>query len=175
MKKLWLISAIVIPLVLFGFFLSCDTAGGGNEDGLSGYYIYALLDGTVYEWRLGLTLIEDDAFATRNTEFTNFTMLFATPDVEPGIDEPNNYVEIAFEGTTGTYSISDIAFAGYIINGVEWEFTDITVVVSTYEDVGGVIKGTFSGTVQEEGNINTMTVKNGQFNVIRAPDDSPPR
>ena len=84
MKRLWLISAIVIPLLLFGFFLSCDNAGG-----LSGYYIYAELDGTAYEWRLGLTLIEDDAFATRMTfDDPDFTSLIATPDVEMGLDEP---------------------------------------------------------------------------------------
>lgn len=165
MKRFGLISAIVIPLVLFGFFISCDNAGG-----LSGYYIYAVIDGTAYEWRLGLTNIEDDAFGTVNSG--EITILFASPDVETGESEPANYVFLWPEGTTtGTYSISDMFEAMYQIDGVEWYFTDITLVITTFEDVGGVIAGTFSGTVEDEG-LNTMTVENGQFNVIRIPDDS---
>ena len=76
MKRLWLISAIVVPLVLFGFFISCDNAGG-----LAGYYIYAVVGGAEYEWRLGYTDIEDDAFGVVETGITDNTILFATPDV----------------------------------------------------------------------------------------------
>ena len=167
MKRLWLISAIVIPLVLFGFFISCDNAGG-----LSGYYIYSLIGGTAYEWRLGYTDIEDDAFGYVERG-PNRTWLIATPDVETGAPAPENYAEIVFEGaTTGTYSISDMGPSFYSINDVRWDFTDITLVVTTFEDVGGVISGTFSGTVEDEGT-NTMTVENGQFNVIRTPDFYP--
>jgi len=163
MKRLWLLSAIVIPLILFGCFLSCDNAGS--------YFIYALLDDTAYEWRLGLTNIEDDAYAVVRTGAPDRTLLFATPDVESGDSEPENYVEIRFEGTTtGTYSISDMDGSAYTINGVGWIFTDITLVVTTFEDVGGVITGTFSGIVAN-GITNTMTVENGKFNVIRLPDD----
>ena len=166
MKRLGLISVIVIPLILFGFFMSCD-----NADGLTGYYIYALLDDTVYEWRLGLTNIEDDAFGSLDIATTDRTALFATPDVETGDTESNNHVWIEFEGTTtGTYSISDMDGSAYTINGVGWIFTDITLVVTTFEDVGGVITGTFSGIVAN-GITNTMTVENGKFNVIRLPDD----
>lgn len=166
MKRLGLISAIVIPLVLFGFFLSCDNAGG--------YFIYAELDGTAYEWTLGLTNIDDNASGWVFTlDSPETTVLFATPDVETGVSEPNNYVWIGFEGTTtGTYSISDMGSASYNFDGVPWFFTDITLVVTTFEDVGGVITGTFSGTVVDNG--STMTVENGRFNVIRAPDNSSP-
>ena len=74
---------------------------------------------------------------------------------------------IDFEGTTtGTYSGADVSGV-YVINDVPWEFTDITLVVTTYEAVGGVIKGTISGTLLNMCK-NTMTVKNGQFNVIHA-------
>jgi hypothetical protein len=168
MKKLGLISVIVIPLILFGFFLSCD-----NTSGLSGYYIYAEIDGTAYEWKLGLTIIEDDAFGTVDTGDPVTTILLATPNVETGDTEPDNYVWIAFEGTiTGTYTISDMSGSGYEINDVSWTFSDITLVVTTFEGVGGVITGTFSGTVENNG--STMNVENGQFNVVRAPNDSSP-
>ena len=166
MKRLWLISVIVIPLILFGFFLGCD-----NAEGLSGYYIYAELDGTAYEWKLGLTDIEDDAFGSRNTE-DNMTEIFATPEVLTSEELPSNYVIIdLIATTTGTYSISDVSIVVYRINDIRWIFTDITLVVTAYEDVGGVIKGTFSGTVQEDGSSNTMAVENGQLNVIRVPDN----
>ena len=172
MKRFGLISAIVIPLVLFGFFISCSTTTGG----ISGYYVYAELASTSYTWRLGLTNIEDDALGWVTTdEETDTTVIFATPDVETGVTEPSNYVWIEFDGTTtGTYSIIDMISARYNMNDIAWYFTDITLVVTTFEDVGGVIKGTFSGTVMEEGSPNTMTVENGQFNVIRATDDSSP-
>jgi hypothetical protein len=170
MKRLWYISALVIPLILVGFFISCDTAGG-----LSGYYIYALLDDTEYEWKLGLTNIVDDAFGFVQTDIVDSTVLFATPDVETGAAEPDNYVWIEFEGKkTGTFSMSDVINTGYTINGVEWDFTDITLVVTVYEDVGGVIQGTFTGTIEESGDTNTMTVENGQFNVIRVEDNASP-
>ena len=163
MKRLWLISAIVIPLVLFGFFLSCDNAGD-----LYGHYIYAQLDNIAYEWKLGFTNVDDDAFGMTESDVT---ALLATPDVGISDEEANNFVFIVFEGiTTGTYSISDlINESQYRINGVSWYFTDITLVVTTFEDVGGVITGTFSGTVEDVGTTNTMTVKDGQFNVLRVP------
>ena len=166
MKRLWIVSAIIFPLILFGFFTSCDNAGG-----LSGYYIYAELDGTAYEWRLGLTDIEDDAFGSMGPGTTDVTGLFATPDVATGDDEPNNFVLLIFEGiAAGTYTTFETS-GYYFIDGKVWMFSDITIVVTTYESVGGVIVGTFSGTVSDE-QTNTMTVKNGQFNVIHAPDDS---
>jgi len=167
MKRLAYISAIVIPLILFGCFVSCD-----NADGLSGYYIYAQIGYTDYEWKLGFTNIEDDAFGVVEAGTPDTTWLLATPDVATDLSDTINYVVIEFEvTTTGTYSMSDVVQAGYVINGYGWMFTDITLVVTTYEDVGGVIKGTFSGTV-EDMYTNPMTVVNGQFNVIHA--ETPP-
>ena len=170
MKRFGLISVIVIPLVLCGFFISCDNAGG-----LTGYYIYAVIGGIEYEWRLGLTIFEDDAYASVIPGDPDRIFLFATPYVETGATAPDNYAWISFEGaTTGTYSISDVSSASYYLNDIRWEFTDITLVVTTFEDVGSVISGSFSGTVQEDGTSNTMTVENGLFNVIRAADNSVP-
>ena len=145
---------------------------GWDGSGLFGYYIYALLDDTAYEWKLGFTMIENDAFGTVITIMTDATALFATPDVVTGTELPNNYVMIQFAGTTtGTYTMLD-SMGSYVINGVQWDFTDITLVVTTFEGIGGVIKGTFSGTVADGSN-NTMTVKDGQFNVIHAEYTTP--
>jgi hypothetical protein len=113
---------------------------GWDGSGLTGYYIYAVLGDTAYEWKLGFTMIEDDAFGTVMPMITGTTALIATPDVVTGTVMPNNFVIIQFLGTTtGTYSTSDTSAAGYyVINDVQWDFTDITLVVTTYESVGGV-------------------------------------
>jgi hypothetical protein len=149
---------------------------GWDGSGLTGYYIYAVLGDTAYEWKLGFPMIEDDAFGTVMSITTEMTALFATPDVVTGTTMPSNYVMIQFLGTTtGTYSTSDTTAMGlYVINDVQWNFTEFTLVVTTYENVGGVIKGTFSGTVTDGSN-NTMTVKDGQFNVIHVEFTSPLR
>ena len=146
---------------------------GWDGSGLTGYYIYAMLDDTAYEWNLGFTMFASDAFGmiVPGSGFPGVpdtTALVATPDIQTGMVLPNNYVMLQILGTTtGTYSISDLYMGGYTINGVGWTFTEITLMISTFEGVGGVIKGTFSGMVTDGSN-NTMTVKDGQFNVIHA-------
>ena len=173
MKKAATCVGVVVVLMLVFVLVACDNTGGSIS--LSGYYIYAQIgscDYTDYEWKLGFTIIEDNAFGIVQTGPPDTTALYATPDVVTGTEFPNNLAVIQFEGTTtGTYSMSDVVQAGYMINGFPLLFTDITLVVTTYEDVGGVIKGTFSGTV-EDVYTNTMTVENGQFNVIHA--ETPP-
>jgi hypothetical protein len=145
---------------------------GWDGSGLTGYYIYAVLGDTAYEWKLGFQMFANDAFGVIVPGIPTTTALVATPDVQSGMTMPNNYVMIQFYGTaTGTYSISDMLQAAYAIDGVGWMFTDITLVVTTFEGVGGVIKGTFSGTVMYGS--STMTVEDGQFNVVHAAYTTP--
>ena len=173
MKKGATCVGVIVVLMLVFVLVACDNTGGSIS--LSGYYIYAQIGPcgyTDYEWKLGFTNIEDDAFGMVEAGTPDTTWLLATPDVATDLSDTINFVMIVFEGTTtGTYSMSDVVQAGYVINGYGWLFTDITLVVTTYEDVGGVIKGTFSGTV-EDMYTNPMTVVNGQFNVIHA--ETPP-
>ena len=176
MKRLWLISAVVILLIMFGFIIGCENCPPCDCDcdgEVPEFYISAVVGGTEYVWHLGLTEIEDDAFGTIHTDTPDRTLIFATPYVESGLSEPDNYVWIEFEGTTtGTYSVSDMFDAAYTINTEYWGFTAITLVVTAYGNVGGVITGTFTGTIQVEGGSSTMTVEDGKFNVVRIPDDS---
>jgi len=173
MKKAATCVAVIVVLMLVLVLVACDNTG--DSISLSGYYIYAQIGCccyTDYEWKLGFQTIEDDAFGMVEAGTPDTTWLLATPDVATDLLDTKNLVMIEFEGTTtGTYSMSDVVQAGYMINGFPLLFTDITLVVTTYEDVGGVIKGTFSGTV-EDVYTNTMTVENGQFNVIHA--ETPP-
>jgi hypothetical protein len=170
MKKAATYMGVIVVLILVFGLVACDNTGGSIR--LSGYYIYAKIGDTDYEWKLGFTNVEDDAFGIVEPGAPDTTWLLATPDIAADVGDTDNFVMIVFEGTTtGTYSMSDVVQAGYSINGLPLLFTDITLVVTTYEDVGGVIKGTFSGTV-EDLYTNTTTVENGQFNVIHA--ETPP-
>lgn len=170
MKKAATCVGVIVVLMLVFVLAACDNTG--DRISLSGYYIYAQIDNTDYEWKLGFTNVEDDAFGIVEIGTPDTTWLLATPDIATDLADASNYVIIEFEGTTtGTYSMSDVIQAGYAINGLPLLFTDITLVVTTYDGVGGVIKGTFSGTV-EDLYTNTMTVRNGQFNVIHA--ETPP-
>ena len=102
------------------------------------------------------------------------TLLFATPDVETGDTPPNNYVMIIIEGIlTGTYkTIEAPLFTGsYYINGEEWEFYAMTLKITTFEAVGGVIEGTFSGTIQTP-LAEYVAIVGGQFRVKRIADNS---
>ena len=164
-------TGVLLSLLLLVAAVALITGSCDNSLNLSGYYIYAELDGTAYEWKLGATDIVDDALGVV-TETS--TLLLATPDVITigDIFSASNWVWIEFEGTTtGTYSEAEVRNSGYWIDGVGWMFTDITINVTTFESVGGVIKGTFSGT-GENLCANTITVKNGQFNVIHV--ETPP-
>ena len=170
MKKAATCVGVIVVSILVCVLVACDNTDGSIS--LSGYYIYSQIGNTNYEWKLGFTNVEDDAFGIVEPGAPDTTWLLATPDVATDLGETLNFVMIVFEGTTtGTYSMSDVVQAGYSINGLPLLFTDITLVVTTYEDVGGVIKGTFSGTV-EDLYTNTITVENGQFNVIHA--ETPP-
>jgi len=165
---------VLISLLLLVATVALITGSCDNSLNLSGYYIYAELDGTAYEWKLGATDIVDDALGVVGTGTEPSTILLATPDVITigDILSGSNWVMIEFEGTTtGTYSEADMRNAIYMVNGIGLEFTDITLDVTTFESVGGVIKGTFSGT-GENLCANTITVKNGQFNVIHV--ETPP-
>jgi hypothetical protein len=163
-------TGVLFSLLLLVAAVALITGSCDNSLNLSGYYIYAELDGIAYEWKLGATMIADDALGVVSAGTEPSTTLLATPDVITGEDILNdsNWIMITFEGTTiGTYSEADVSNAGYMIDGITWIITDITINVTTFESAGGVIKGTFSGTLLNMCN-NTMTVQNGQFNVIHA-------
>jgi hypothetical protein len=142
---------------------------GWGDVSLSGYYIYAELDGVPFEWKCGLTEFANDAFGIVTT--SDVTMLFAALEVATNMMNLSNVMMIQFEGaSTGTYTMSDQVFGGYVFSDASWMFTDITLIITTFEDVGGVIKGTFTGVIQEDGSSNTKTVENGQFNVLHIAD-----
>jgi hypothetical protein len=147
--------------------------------GAGQFYFYANIgdppgEGTVYEWRLGLTMYEAEAFGNVITNGGSATLLLATPDVETGKTTPDNYVAIVIYGSsTGEYkTVPDDTLSGrYVINGERWDFSAITLRITKFEEVGGVIEGTFSGTILTPLS-EPVALVDGQFRVKRIADNS---
>lgn len=96
-------------------------------------------------------------------------------------ETPDNYVYFDIEGVAeGTFSesIEGSACFEYVIpagnNFLDESTTpgDFTFTISEFGDVGGTIKGTFSGEVKESGTANVYALTNGFFEVMRKADNS---
>jgi hypothetical protein len=173
LKKIFVIIVLLLAGSLFYIASSCDSGGGGES-----YYIYAKIDGTVYDWKLGTTDIEPGAFGTYVTpgEGGPAVIILATPEtIDSSEGEPDNYAFFSIVLTSAPPAIydtipDDFDEAFYKINGTYWDFTDITLEITEYGEVGGVIAGTFSGTIDDSS--TTMDVTEGSFNVKRIADDT---
>ena len=83
-----------------------------------------------------------------------------------------------FRGTsTGTFSDTSDASLYYREDGSGWweggPVDDIVITVTTYDNVGGVIEGTFSTTIiEEEPDSITKNITEGKFRVKRIADDT---
>jgi hypothetical protein len=171
LKKIFVVIVLLLAGSLFYIASNCD--GDGET-----YFIYAKLDGTVYDWTLGTTDIEPNALGTYITPADSDpggVYLFATPETTDSSTEPANYAwfSIVFNSTPpAIYNTipDDFDEAYYMINNTEWDFIDITLEITEYGDVGGVIAGTFSGTVTDGS--DTMDVTEGSFSVKRVADDT---
>lgn len=98
--------------------------------------------------------------------------VFFPADNETGtsaVGSNQDFIALFFPGnTTGTFSNQN---ANLQIQGMIFQATEsVTVVVDQYEAVGGIIKGSFSGTFQ---NMNQQSAQvNGVFCVTRQPDQN---
>jgi hypothetical protein len=166
MKKARLLVLLLIPLVAIGILISCD-----NGVTRSGYFIFATIVTTEYDWKHGVSGVSDDAFGEIIDIASGDTLLFASPTVVVG--EPDNYVWFEFNGiTTGTYDLSDMLDASYRIEGEYWDFLTLSLTVNKYEDVGGDIEGTFAGTIENEAGTIQRVVYGGQFRVVRVANEA---
>lgn len=98
--------------------------------------------------------------------------IFFPADNETGtsaVGSNQDFVALFFPGnTTGMFTNQD---GNLKIQGIIFQATEsVTVTVTEYEGVGGIIKGTFSGTFQ---NINQQSAQvDGKFCVTRQPDQN---
>ena len=126
----------------------------------------------------GLTNYESNPFGEVVTDEGDYTIIIATPDVRTGDDTATNGIEIVLDGITpGTYSGIGIASVIYYENENAWVSdpvtNDITVDITKYDDVGGVIEGTFSTTLVEAiPDSLTKVITDGEFKVVRAANNT---
>lgn len=113
-------------------------------------------------------------------ESANMTILFVQ-DMKSEV-----YLSIVMPGqATGELKVSENLFVGIqrpvgntvvsYWSGYDMEKSTLDMNITKYEDVGGVIEGTFSGTflVLKEGEAftgETVTISDGKFSVLRYPD-----
>jgi hypothetical protein len=95
----------------------------------------------------GLTNYESKPCGQLLIVYADLSNMLATSDDETGETFPYNNIYIRFYGTTaGTYTEAeaDLRYG----EGGTWYVSDGNpVTVTKYEDAGGVIEGTFSGTI----------------------------
>ena len=172
MKKIWYLSITLIPVVVLVLFTGCPSSTTG---GSGSYYIKATIDGSIYEWKLGLTDIEPNAFGSYYPSDPGLEFVASQTATSSADPEPDNTIYIYITPATAspaTYTIGDFDWAYVRINGTYWDFTSITLQVTAVNAVGGTIEGTLSGTVQEYLGSATMSVTNGEIMVKRAINDA---
>ena len=172
MKTLKLI-VTTICISLLAFFLLGAECGAPVEsvnhiDSLPTYFIIFKLNGESKTFDRGFTDFESKPFG--NKQSSTKTTLIATPDDETGMEEPDNYIWIDFNGAdVDTYPTTflnvDIDLDLSIEGGATVNNSNIVVQVTSYGAVGETITGYFYGTLSD-GSIITE----GVFKVYRAPD-----
>jgi hypothetical protein len=112
----------------------------------------------------GFTDVEKNAFA--NKVGVGETDFFATSDELVNVDVWTNCIEIFLMGISeGTYSNVYIGY--HELEEDPWYVTvDGSLTITKYEEVGGVIEGTFSGT------FDGKEITDGKFKVKRIPNDT---
>ena len=173
MKKLWYASSMVIPIIVLVFFTGCPSKSGG---GSGTYYVRATIDGMVWEFLYGIVDVEPEPFATYDTEGTYVgTEINAQTTETVAAVQPDSYISIYIDSTStspAVYYIADFIDAYFKLNGTFWDFTVITFTITKYDPVGGTVEGTFYGDLLEYQGSATKTVTNGEFKVVRAPDNA---
>ena len=97
--------------------------------------------------------------------YTHFIALPIETEWSGGLQK---FITISFEGSAeGSYPIYHIVYdedgtAYFLVNG--------SITITKYEEVGGVIEGTFTAEVSDNG--TTIEIESGQFRVIRVYDDT---
>ena len=169
MKKLGFVA--VVPCVLFiSIFMvvsSCETDSNGDS-----YYISFDIGDEVSKFTLGLTEVEEHAWVSEiNEQPTVDLYFFATPTVETGLTEPDNYMWFIIRnidaGETGSYSTVDVYYGQ---DGIYYFDTQASVDINIYGAVGETLEGTFSATVTDGG--PSIEITNGKFRTIRTADNT---
>lgn len=162
-RSVYIITAICVFSLSFFLFTGCPS----DVESLPAYYIMFKLDGESKIFDKGFTDVKKNAFANKyGVAETDF---FATSDELINSGVWTNYLEIFLNGISeGTYSNVGIYYKE-LEEDPWYEALDGSLTITKYEEVGGVIEGTFSATVT---NIDTKNITEGKFKVKRIPNDT---
>ena len=165
MKTVKFIAALVILIISPVLFTGCF--GGGDPD----YRVEFTLDGTDYIFTKAYDNPETVAEGCMDDDATKTTIMAENED------NPDQYVEITIPGiNTGTFHDILGRSCFHFRRGNSDYFNDdndtaddFTIQITEYGEVGGIIRGTFSGTVEDAAETEYQ-VTDGYFEVIRRAD-----
>jgi len=159
---------IFLVITFFFIFSSCSNSSN-SDDNDPDYKVSFTLNGTNYTF----TTAHDNpsGFAEGSISETKTLIVADSADI------PENYVYFNIPGiTAGTFNESTVGNpcfeyvipAGNNFLDPEGTINDFTFTISVIESEGGIIKGTFYGTVYESGTpATTYPLTNGFFEVLR--------
>ena len=158
--------------------LTCCSSGGAGDD--TNFYVSFTANGTDYVLTNGFTA--DDVFdsGANGAKHSSLNVYYITASGE-GVTNMDQGPYFAFrfeDNTPGTYDFTGTENAGsvgFTIDGTTDYYDvsdrDFTFILESYSgEVGGAVRGSFSGTLEEYGSTNTLTITNGYFNVERLAD-----
>jgi hypothetical protein len=177
MKTLKLVIVAICVSVLALFLLGAECGVPVEDiDGLPAYYIIFKAGEEIKTYTKGFTEFTGDACGNYYEYIINgvgalqeeyLTEIVAMPEASAYADfPPEEFLLIIFPGQE---SFEDALFVYADGSGNTYGGFENNVVITNYEDEGGVIEGTFSGTIA---NGEPIEITDGKFKVKRVTDDS---
>lgn len=162
------------PVILFLLFLTLLFWACGDDDAATAdLSVSFTANGTDFTWTKGFSEPEFGGVAFGNAIGTIGTIIHAMPTVAAYSNgAPDSYILFSIEGVSaGTYilnhSTSDAFMDLVLPGGLNYSATNLTVTVTAYGAVGGVISGTFSGFLDDG-----SPLTGGTFTVRRLADST---
>ena len=168
MKRLIMPFLFLLLAVNHSYGSSCEAVEVKKQ-----YQVSAEIGDAYYTWNLGIADVETKPFGQLYTSPLPGLEFFATSEsISTFSGLPENYVwfDIAtLSPSTGVYTYLEVY--GWIrIQSTYWIFEGITMEITSFNDVGGSIEGTFAGVVSDGS--STQLVTNGSFTLVRIPNDT---
>ncbi|HOO72942.1 MAG TPA: hypothetical protein PK926_14390 [Spirochaetota bacterium] len=167
MKHLQFIVMILLASLLS--FCACDD---GSDEKSENYYVKVTMDGTEYTFTRGLSDAGDENVAFGNSYNSGAsTVIIGTEDGPAQEDiEVGDYLYMRVDGATA--AIFTEPYISLYIDSESWKDSGTSgsyVTFTEYGEVGGVISGTFNGTVTHDSDTQSVS---GSFRLKRIEDDT---
>jgi hypothetical protein len=173
---------VFLLTIVSGFFFFC---AGSCSNGLD-YYVKFTANGEEVVFGLGLTDVEENAFANVVNSDGSNTVFVATPATVDSGMTPSSSIVIDILGTeTRTYTSNSGELSIYFMDsGMPYHLISGTVNVTSFGEVGSTIEGRFEATLYKyDAGANSLkevksalpvdiTITDGLFKVKRIADDS---